>query len=126
MKRTILTLFTLIFFFTYSQAQVSNKPKGPKAKNYKPWKDTSKSSSKIMVSQKPLDLKGPKAKNYKPGQDQGRTENLVAASTSNKKRVTGPEAKNAQPWDHREDSTYVATKKKSGADREEPEDSVRE
>lgn len=42
MKRTILTLFTLIFFLNFSQAQVNKNLKGPKAKNYKPWKDSSK------------------------------------------------------------------------------------
>ena len=53
----------------------------------------------VAFSQSKSDLKGPKAKNYKIWKDDGRKESVAVVSAPNsKKRITGPAAKNRKLW----------------------------
>ena len=71
---------------------------GPAAKNYKHWKDDSKSTySAVSTTAKPR-LMGPAAKNYKPWRDKKNAETSIVKINPDKPRLIGPAAKNKKPW----------------------------
>lgn len=47
-------------------AEVSEKRRGPAAKNYKPWRDDTETQHLTVTKKKRKNLKGPRAKNRKP------------------------------------------------------------
>lgn len=81
---------------TGATAQDRNELKGPKHKNYKPWK--SEKTEKLIVTTDRNDNKGPEAKNYKPWKDAD--EDLSGrqlVDTSMEEPLKGPMRKNARP-----------------------------
>ncbi|MEQ9289828.1 MAG: hypothetical protein RIG77_23065 [Cyclobacteriaceae bacterium] len=99
MKKYFLIPAILLLFVAFGQAQHRNGLKGPKAKNYKPWKDTTKSSATLVTYEEPANkLKGPEAKNYKKWQDKGVEKNTILVSTGDTKKLKGPAAKNHKVW----------------------------
>jgi len=70
--------------------------KGPKAKNYKPWKAQAKTATLVVKTDEPS-LKGPAFKNKKAWESQANTVEVLPQSHQ-KERVTGPKAKNRKLW----------------------------
>ncbi|MEO9966923.1 MAG: hypothetical protein ABJF11_14090 [Reichenbachiella sp.] len=97
MKKLIYTLGALLIFCMVGQAQSRNDLKGPKAKNYKVWKDSSPSAT--IVSIEAESVKGPAAKNEKAwSEDVTLAKKTKVAFGSKKLNLKGPKAKNYKPW----------------------------
>lgn len=91
--------FTYLFVagllaFNVSQAQ---ELKGPKAKNYKPWKEQARTATLEVVKADEPSVKGPAFKNKKAWKNQA-TKVEVTHQPDSKERVTGPKAKNRKLW----------------------------
>lgn len=98
--------FTFVFLLTLSfslSAQIASGLKGPKAKNYKPWKDDVKKETIVLVDND-TSLKGPAAKNRKSWETQTSEKTYVVQIKlgSNKRFLKGPAAKNYKPWKRKE------------------------
>ncbi|WPP51587.1 hypothetical protein [Catalinimonas niigatensis] len=99
MKKLLILLFIGVFVSTVSIAQSRNDLKGPKAKNYKHWKNKDSKTAVLFTSE--ATPKGPAAKNQKHWRNTPSTiesAQLVDMST-NRAKVTGPKAKNSKPWE---------------------------
>lgn len=79
--------------FNVSEAQ---DLKGPKAKNYKPWKGQAKTATLEVKIDEPS-LKGPAFKNKKAWESQANKVEITTSSNT-KEKVTGPKAKNRKVW----------------------------
>lgn len=95
-----LTFLLAVSFLTFgtvqSYAQTAQDLKGPKAKNYKPWKEQARKGT-LSVKLDEADKKGPAYKNHKVWEgDASKVE--VASELVTKKPITGPKAKNQKPW----------------------------
>lgn len=99
MKATVLAFLTFIFLVPGGYSQTSERPKGPKAKNYKVWK-ADRPGQPTVIYVRPLADRptGPAAKNRKPWQHKRNPGNFVRINTSRKLSSKGPKAKNYQPW----------------------------
>lgn len=100
MKKLLILAFAGLFIgTTYSIAQSRNDLKGPKAKNYKHWENKDSKTAVLFTSE--ANPKGPAAKNQKLWRNTPSTiehAQLVDMSTR-RTRVTGPKAKNSEPWE---------------------------
>ncbi|WP_215224347.1 hypothetical protein [Echinicola shivajiensis] len=87
-------------FFSAETLETEDKKhrdlKGPKAKNYKPWKEKARKGT-IVVNFDRDPITGPAYKNQRPGE---LNTNLVEISQDLKPidRPTGPKGKNYKPW----------------------------
>ncbi len=93
MKKIVIAL-AMIFAVSIANAQSSDKPlQGPKAKNYKIWKDTNRSFVTLQTMDQRTKLQGPAAKNQKIWK---RKESATSAVTfgSERSKLMGPKAKN--------------------------------
>ena len=79
--------------------QMRTELKGPKAKNYKPWK-ASKSNS-VVASLDVESVKGPEAKNARVWDSTTKANSSSAIASSNRLSIKGPKAKNRKPWESR-------------------------
>ena len=99
MKKVILSslILMLVSSISYSQSY-KNDLKGPKAKNYKPWKNTEKAENNIVYTDTQTKPEGLKAKNHKPWENK-ENQDYVAANyiEAKKSRLMGPKAKNYKP-----------------------------
>ena len=109
MKKLLLLFFACTFFASFSYAQQKSDLKGPKAKNYKPWKDSSKKPLAVFEAN-PERLTGPQAKNKKPWDRNQSAEQYLAISTSNRSKLKGPKAKNWKPWQSEQPTKKVYVK----------------
>jgi hypothetical protein len=99
MKRTTLTVgIILSIVSTAAFAQAPSNLKGPEAKNYKPWEDTNRTNTQILVATDDNQLKGPEAKNKKVWLTDANTSKKVVKTNGNRVKPKGPKAKNAKPW----------------------------
>jgi len=80
-----------------SNAQSPQEIKGPKAKNYKPWKQEAQTSA-LMVNVGETPPKGPAFKNKKSWKNQA-DKVQVSSESKNKEQLTGPKAKNRKIWE---------------------------
>lgn len=80
------------------QERERNELKGPKAKNYKPWKDQARKGTLVVDINGELS-KGPKAKNQKLWE---RDTQKVELNTDLQPitKPKGPKAKNQKPWEN--------------------------
>ncbi|MBD8488290.1 hypothetical protein IFO69_05985 [Echinicola sp. CAU 1574] len=80
-----------------AKAQEFHEIKGPKAKNYKPWKEKARNGILTVDLSKP-DIKGPAYKQLKSWEKTSEkvTVNMDLQPIS---RPKGPKAKNQKPWD---------------------------
>lgn len=94
MKRFTYLLVAGFFAFatSFANAQSSQDDTGPKAKNYKPWKQQEKNAM-ATVGSLPT-VKGPKYKNQKPNKSEEVILVKIDTSLAEKAKVTGPKAKN--------------------------------
>ncbi len=95
--KTLIIAISLTTFTTVSYAQVRNDLIGPAAKNYKPWKNKTKSISKLVSIRNKVNLRGPAAKNYKPWRSRTDVKYSNVEFRGKSKRM-GPAAKNSKPW----------------------------
>lgn len=79
--------------FNVSEAQ---DLKGPKAKNYKPWKGQAKTTTLVVKTDEPAQ-KGPAYKNKKAWDAQANKVEITPQAGV-KENVTGPKAKNRKAW----------------------------
>lgn len=70
-----------------------NSLKGPAAKNFKPWENTTQHTTVVSVRMKKAQ-KGPAAKNAKPWEQDYESTPVVR---NNSKKLKGPAAKNSRP-----------------------------
>lgn len=92
MKFTYLLLAGLLAF-NVSEAQ---ELKGPKAKNYKPWKEQARKGTLVVNADEPS-VKGPAFKNKKAWDSQAEKVEITP-QVGAKENVTGPKAKNRKFW----------------------------
>jgi hypothetical protein len=97
-KNTTMMRFTYLLVagllaFNVSQAQ---ELKGPKAKNYKPWKEQARTGSLAVNAEEPS-VKGPAFKNKNVWKSQA-AKVEVTHQPDTKEHVTGPKAKNRKIW----------------------------
>ncbi|HLW19307.1 MAG TPA: hypothetical protein VKX33_03250 [Cyclobacteriaceae bacterium] len=79
-----------------SNAQSPQELKGPKAKNYKPWKQQARTGT-VAVKLQDIQQTGPAFKNKKAWETQ--TEKVsVSSDLRSGEQVTGPKAKNRKVW----------------------------
>ncbi|MFC4872651.1 hypothetical protein [Negadavirga shengliensis] len=97
MKRLIYIFVAGLLFLNFSYAQSDRELKGPAAKNYKPWKQQAKTGVAYTDIAKE-DLKGPAFKNRKHVKDAPQEVVSVNTDLDRRKRITGPKAKNNQPY----------------------------
>lgn len=97
-KKLILPVVLVLFVSVAAFAQDRNELKGPKHKNYKPWKNTP--TEKVIVTSNRTAQKGPEAKNYKPWNDTDLSDKKIVSTKVDGERVKGPKAKNAKPWNN--------------------------
>jgi uncharacterized protein YdeI (BOF family) len=95
-KITLGLIFTLAA--TVALAQAPEDLKGPKAKNYKPWKDTTRTNTQVLLATNEEQLQGPEAKNKKVWQNDSTVDKKVVKTGDKKTKPKGPKAKNAKPW----------------------------
>ncbi len=93
-----MTRFTYLFLagllaFNVSEAQ---ELKGPKAKNYKPWKKQAITATLVTKTDE-SSLKGPAFKNKKNWESQANRAEVTLQSNT-KRQITGPKAKNRKLW----------------------------
>lgn len=95
-------LILMVLFFSVSSmfGQHLKGLKSPEAKNYKPWKNTSKSSA-LLVTKTPKKLRSPSVKNFKPWKVEKKVKVAAVTFGSKKNKLRSPEAKNYKPWVHR-------------------------
>ncbi len=105
-NRASLVIFAVALSISCGFGQTRNDLQGPKAKNYKPWKDKSKSSAPALIAKDTgRRLMGPAAKNAKPWKINRLKSNLLLVKTDpNRFKMMGPDAKNYQPWKYRDRS----------------------
>ena len=90
-------------------SDAQSNPKGPKAKNYKPWL-SDKSIDKPVFSKEPSQLKGPAFKNRKIWEDSRKSREITFADQP---KLKGPAAKNYRPFQKsRKGSVYMAGSRK--------------
>lgn len=94
MKRFTYLFVAGLLAFNLSEAQ---ELKGPKAKNYKPWKEQSRTGTLVVNADEPS-VKGPAFKNKKAGDSQGDKKIAITPQAGVKENVTGPKAKNRKIW----------------------------
>ena len=82
--------------FNVSNAQSPQNLKGPKAKNYKPWKERARTGAVMVKLDEPA-LKGPVFKNQKARDSQFNKAELET-QLKMRDRITGPKAKNKKVW----------------------------
>ncbi len=93
MKKIVIAL-ALIFAVSIAYAQSTDKPlKGPKAKNYKPWKNTKRPYVTLQTLDQPTKLQGPAAKNRKVWKRKKSATSSVTFG-SERSKLMGPKAKN--------------------------------
>lgn len=98
MKKTIISLITLLFIGFSGIAQNPEDLKGPKAKNYKVWK-SEKSAEPVISFRRKTKVQGPKAKNQKSGDRlKKRSALIVLVRDKKRSRQKGPAAKNYKSW----------------------------
>ena len=88
----------LVFAVGMTYGQTRTQLKGPKAKNYKPWKADQPASYAIAT----LDVeraKGPKAKNARVWSDENQVQETGTLATTNRAKLKGPKAKNRNSWE---------------------------
>ena len=94
--------FVILIFITsfpqFASAQERIKLKGPKAKNYEPWRDKS-SGYHFHTSTNVVKPKGPKAKNQQAYAIDSENMILSRAASNTMDKPKGPKAKNTRPWD---------------------------
>lgn len=87
--------FVLILAVSVASAQSADKPlKGPKAKNYKPWKDTNRTYVTIQTLDQRTKLQGPVAKNQKIWKREESASSVSVTYGSERSKLKGPKAKN--------------------------------
>ena len=95
MKKLICCFFAMTIFAAVSYAQTSSNLQGPKAKNYKPWKDNAEKSAVVyMAETSGKRVTGPAAKNRKPGYRNSPAASYLAVTSKSTDRITGVRAKN--------------------------------
>lgn len=99
MKRTLIFICCLTFFSGVAFSQSRTDLKGPKAKNYKPWKYEANATEVQSEIAETVAVKGPKAKNQKVWREED-AKNYVTVSTEGDQKTSlkGPKAKNYKPW----------------------------
>ena len=95
MEKAILTALLFTCSTAFCLAQSHDKPMGPKAKNYKFWKDKDAKRQANTVTVEAKALQGPKAKNTPAYERAGDSATKLRARRS--KRIMGPRAKNTKP-----------------------------
>ncbi|HLT08697.1 MAG TPA: hypothetical protein VK014_14290 [Cyclobacteriaceae bacterium] len=93
MKKLSCLLVAGLLVFGVSEAQ---DVKGPKAKNYKPWKEQAKKGTIVVYADEPA-VKGPSYKNKKAWEAEAVKVNITSP-TESRQQVTGPKAKNRKVW----------------------------
>ena len=93
MRRFIYLFVAGLLAFNASAAQ---ELKGPKAKNYKPWKEQSKTGI-LVVNADESAVKGPAFKNKKVWETQA-DKVEITPKVGNKEDITGPKGKNRKVW----------------------------
>jgi hypothetical protein len=95
-------IILILLFFSVSSifGQHFRGLKGPKAKNYKPWKDILKSRA-LLVTKSSKKLRSPSVKNFKPWKMEKNKNVIEVSFGSEKNKLRSPEAKNYKAWAHR-------------------------
>lgn len=93
MMRFTFLIIAGLLAFNVSEAQ---ELKGPKAKNYKPWKEQARTGTPVVNADEPA-VKGPAFKNKKAWDSQA-TKVEITPQAGVKENITGPKAKNRKPW----------------------------
>jgi len=97
MKKGLMMLILMLAVgMTYGQMR--SELKGPKAKNYKPWK-ANKSNTVVVASLESESFKGPEAKNARVWDKTNRVNSTTAVVSSDRATLKGPKAKNRKPWE---------------------------
>ena len=78
--------------------QMRSELKGPKAKNYKPWK-ANKSNTVAVASLDVESVQGPEAKNARVWDSATKVNTSSAIASSDRSTMKGPKAKNRKPWE---------------------------
>ena len=105
MKYLIMCVLSGVMFASDAQSN----PKGPKAKNYKPWLNDN-SVDKPIFGKEPSQLQGPAFKNRKIWEENRKSHEMTF---SDQPTLKGPAAKNLKPFQKsRKGSVYMAGSRK--------------
>ncbi len=97
-KIAVMVAAGLFGFETYeAKGQEYHELKGPKAKNYKPWKEKARKSI-LVINTTEQTKKGPAFKNEKAWERSGVKKDTISTNLHLISRQKGPKAKNQTPW----------------------------
>lgn len=105
MKKTLITTTLITVIAVMVNAQTRTELKGPAAKNYKVWEDTSAPTPVYFSAD--AKLAGPEAKNVAVWQQDN--ENKILVVSKKREKMLGPEAKNFKPWENRNSGSSAET-----------------
>ncbi|MEL0455304.1 hypothetical protein WJN01_03605 [Flavobacteriaceae bacterium SZ-1-7] len=108
MKNLALILAVAFFTSISSFGQERSELTGPAYKNYKPWKNKTKTKN-MYTSNSKESLTGPEYKNHKPWAKTSEAEYTQVASNNERANLTGPEYKNYKPWKNDKEEESVST-----------------
>lgn len=103
----------LVFAVGMTYGQSRTQLKGPKAKNYKPWK-AEKPATAAVASLDVERVQGPKAKNARVWSEENQVKETGTLATTNRAKLKGPNAKHRKAWeaDNPRPRGYLVDRKK--------------